>query len=586
MFFDATATTDTSLTGNTTAFQDVTYTWNFGDTGASGTGTWAYGSNPGHNTKNTATGGIAAHLYLTSGTDTSYTATVTATDGTNTATCSVPVTAYDPAGTHGFAGTKTTCASASGTPVPGSGGCPAGAVALNTSSFNTALGSAYFGSGKQVLFKCGDTFTGDNVTLTATTASIGAYGGCQGTQAGQPIFSDTAGTGAYQLDVSASSGDLRISDIYFNGNGSAGGAVSMAAGPTQAIPYQVTLWNLQSTGNAAGYYWAQGAQWGLIGSTQLNSRDNIAVFVNSNENNPTQWKGTYPNLDYQAALGNFVNGVGSAGGSGAGIEAFRTSACRMCVFENNTIENANDVGGVFKLHNGNTSGSVATWTGVYTELIEISDNLFTGNSGGILSDIAPQNGGLDERLRNFVIERNLYSSSTTSEGGSLLLVSGANMTLRNNVFYMPAPSSMIYPILGVQVAQRGSGNLLTVQYNEVYNNTCYAPNSIPSQMCIGFDTLGQKSAPSINSFAENNLFYVPSKATGATVDNTGSGNTVSNNTATVTANPSFSDGSGDFSLISDFKPAANNSGGTRVPVWYDALEVAWSPTWDLGAVHP
>jgi len=60
MFFDATGTTDTSIAANTTAFQNVTYTWNFGDTGTSGTSTWAYGSNPGKNSKNTATGGIAA----------------------------------------------------------------------------------------------------------------------------------------------------------------------------------------------------------------------------------------------------------------------------------------------------------------------------------------------------------------------------------------------------------------------------------------------------------------------------------------------------------------------------------------------
>jgi hypothetical protein len=585
VFFDATGTTDTSITGNATTFQHVTYSWDFGDLGASGTGTWAYGSNAGHNSKNKATGGVAAHLYVTPGADTAYTATVTATDGTNTASCQLEVTAYDPAGTHGFAGTKTTCVSASGIPVPGSGGCPARAAVLNTSSFNTALGSHYFGNRKQVLFKCGDTFTGNNVTLSAITASVGAYGGCQNTQTNQPIFNDTAGTGDYQLNISPLAGDLRISDIYFNGNGSGGGAVSMAAGPTQAIPYQVTLWNLQSSGNSAGYYWAQGAQWGLIGSTQLNSRDRISVFVNSNENNPNQWTGTYPDLDYQAAIGNFVNGVGSAGGSGAGIEAFRVSACRLCVFENNTIENANNIGGVFKLHNGNTNRSVATWTGIYTELIEISDNLFTGNSGGILSDITPQNGELDERLRNFVIERNLYSASTTAWGGTLLMVSGANMTLRDNVFYMLGPNSRLYPILGVQFAQRGSGNLLPVQYNEAYNNTCYAPNTQPNQACIGFDTLGSRSAPSINSVAKNNLFFVPSQATGPTVDNTGNGNTVSNNTVIVTNNPGFTNGSGKFSLITDFKPTANYSGGTSVPVWYDALGVPWSSTRDLGAVH-
>ena len=88
MFFDATGTTNTSISGNATTFQHVTYTWDFGDTGASGTDTWAYGANAGHNGKNTATGGVAAHLYVTPGADTAYTATVTATDGANTASCS------------------------------------------------------------------------------------------------------------------------------------------------------------------------------------------------------------------------------------------------------------------------------------------------------------------------------------------------------------------------------------------------------------------------------------------------------------------------------------------------------------------
>jgi len=584
VFFDATGTTDTSVTGNATTFQHVTYTWNFGDTGASGTDTWAYGSNKGHNSRNSATGGVAAHLYVTPGVDTAYVVTVTAHNGTNTASCQLGVTAHDPAGANGFAGTKTTCVSASGTPTPGSGGCPAGAAALSTSSFNTALGSSHFGSGKRVLFRCGDTFSGDNATLSGTTWSVGAYGGCEGTQTNQPVFNDSAGTGNSQLSISPNAGDGRISDIYFNGNGTGGGAVSTIAFVTQNIPYQITMWNLQSTGNKSSYVSSQSAQWGLIGSTVLNAKG-IAVFFNNEGNNPANFLGTYPNLNYLAVLGNLVNGVGSAGGSGAGIEALRTSACRLCVFENNTIENANNVGGVFKLHNANTYGSSPTWTGIYTELIEISDNLFTGNSGGILSDISPQNGGLDERLRNFVIERNLYSASTTAWGGTLLMVSGANMTLRDNVFYMPAQSSTMYPQNGAVVAQRGNGNLFAVQYNEAYNNTCYAPNSQPHQLCIGFDTGSSAVKPTANSVAKNNLFYVPSAATGPAVDNTGSGNTVSNNTVTVTNNPGFTNGSGSFSLISDFKPTANYSGGMTAPVWADALGVSWSPTWDLGAVH-
>ena len=43
VFFDATDTTDSSIGGSATPFQRVFYTWNFGDAGAYGTGTWSYG---------------------------------------------------------------------------------------------------------------------------------------------------------------------------------------------------------------------------------------------------------------------------------------------------------------------------------------------------------------------------------------------------------------------------------------------------------------------------------------------------------------------------------------------------------------
>ena len=115
----------------------------------------------------------------------------------------------------------------------------------------------------------------------------------------------------------------------------------------------------------------------------------------------------------------------------------RISAGRLGVIENNTIENANNIGAVLKIHNGNTNNSTATWTGVYTELFEISDNWFGGTSGAQYVEVAPQNGGLDERLRNFVIERNLFSGTTGAQGGRQLMASAVNETVRDNVFYMP-----------------------------------------------------------------------------------------------------------------------------------------------------
>jgi hypothetical protein len=578
VFFDATGTTDSAVRANMTAFQDVTYTWNFGDNNASGTGTWAYGSNPGHNSKNTATGGVAAHLYITPGTDTAYVATVTAYDGTNTASCQLEVTAYDPSGSNGFAGNSTTCVSSSGTPSPGNAGCPAGAAVLNTSSFASAISSA-LGNGKQVLFKCGDTFTGDNVTVNGTKWSIGAYGGCQGTQSNRPILSDSGSSGELLVGYTASDG--RIADIDFEGNGSGAYAVWTPGGYTQ-INSQITLSNLYSNGNRESYGYSQGAQWGIINSV-VTGESNIAVFVNYNENNPNTWSSSNPinNLNYAAIIGNSINGVGAPNGS-SGVEVLRISACRMCVVENNTIENANNVAAALKVHDGNTYASAPTWTGIYTEDIEISDNLFTGTSGAQIVENAPQNAGDDERLRNIVVERNVFSATTGVQGGRLLMVSAVNESVRDNVFYMPGNSST-FPAFGAQVASRGVEPVPTGV--EVYNNTCYAPTNIgDSQTCIEVSGIGGMASPATNSYFENNLYYIPAGGQ-STVVNQGSGNTVSNNTATPTNNPGFTNASGTFKLISDFQPTANYSGGTSVPGFLNGLDVLWS-SWDLGALAP
>jgi hypothetical protein len=575
VFFDATGTVDTSITGNTTAFQDVTYTWTFGDTGVSGTGSWPYGSNPGHNSRNTATGGIAAHLYINSGTDTTYTATVTATDGTHTASCQVPVTAYDPAGVKGFAGTKTTCVAASGTPVAGSGGCPAGAAVLKTPSFAIATGSSHIGSGKRVLFHCGDTFTGGGSLVSGIKWSIGAYGGCEGTQTKRPIVSG----GGVDISMQAT-GDGRVSDLDFESVGSGNSAV-LSSNNYDYVAYQITLDNLLSNGNNTSYYMAQCAQCGYIELVQTGMGANIGTFINFAENNQGQWgtNSLYNNIDYQAMIGGSYNGAG-APNNGNGIETVRVSACRLCVFENNTMENANNIGAVLKLHDGNTKNSAAAWSGVYVEFIEISDNLFTGTSGAQLVETAPQNGGTDERLRNIVLERNLFSGSTGAQGGRQAMVSAVNATLRDNVFYMPGTAAQ-FPYYGAQIAQRGVEPAPSAV--EVYNNTCYAPNGISGQSCIGLDGLGMHGS-ALNSFAKNNLFYITA-AGHSTVVNTGKGNTLANNTSMPAGDPAFTNGSGSFSVISDFKPTSNFAGGASAPVWYDALGVPWSPSWDLGAVH-
>lgn len=619
LFFDATATTDSAtLGGQNNVYQDVAYTWNFGDPSAisGGTTKWGFGAN-GQPFKNRATGFIAAHLYVVAdgAGDQNYIVNAQAYDGTTTAgnptvaACSLIVTVFDPAGANGFPGTATICVAASSTPVAGSGGCPAGASVSQNASWSSALNAIAGGmSGKRILFRCGDTFSGtvsgNGIVVNGVKWSIGAYGTCVGTQTGRPIFSNST-SGADYISINtatANTGDGRISDIDFEGSGGANLAVNAVQGTT-VVPYQITLWNLLSNGNATSYAWSQGAQWGVIGSVQTGATG-IGVFVNYNENNPPYAGNVFNNLDYQAVIGNSFTGPGCCG-TGAGVETIRISACRLCVIENNLSQNSNNVGAVLKLHEGNTHNSCGTqsscappctvgatfatascWVGIYTELVEISDNVFMGNSGSNLTENCPQNGGADERMRYIVFERNyLNGGGTSSQGGKMLLLTAINETVRNNVFYMPG-TTLLYSQWGVEATGRGAANI-TPTGLEIYNNTCYAPNGIGGQVCIAFDNATQSpGVAATNSIAKNNLFYIT--ATGhIAVGNTGVANTVSNNSATPSNNPSFKNGSGNFSLYGDFLPQANATGAdATVPNWFDGFGFAWAGAMQLGALSP
>lgn len=590
VWFDATNTTDSSIAGTTTVFKDVAYSWNFGDAGTSGTATWANGSRPGMS-RNVAIGGVGAHLYRTQGSDTTYTATLTAINPSGTtASCTIAVTAFDPVGSNGYVGTNTVCAfnSTLGT------GCPAGAATVTTSNFNTALAS--LGNGKQVLFKCGDTFTGDNYAITATGATIGAYGTCVGTKSSRPILSDAVGGNQilHPGGTTTEIGDLRITDLDLRATA---GARGIWSDNFPRIHYQVTMNNLTTSGTANSYGFSQGAQMGLVDSVQ-NGETGIGTYFSFNENNPPYSGHIVNNQNYYALLGNLINGVGAP--NGQGIEVVRISACRMCAINNNTFENANNVGAVLKLHEGNTNNSCAgnanggcfpctigpqfatttCWVGVYSELIVESYNLFTGTSGANLVENAPQNANTDERLRNIVMEGNFFSASTGAQGGRLLQVSAVNVAIRDNVFYMPGTPTQ-YPFYGAQMGARAMEPVASAL--GFYNNTCYAPNAISGQNCGGFDATAGLSAPAINSIARNNMFF--NTAGGPTFVNNGTGNTVSNNTVSSSSNPVFTNGSGTFSLLTDFKPTASFTGGVAVPVRTDALGVVWTPTWDLGAEH-
>jgi hypothetical protein len=426
------------------------------------------------------------------------------------------------------------------------------------------------GNGKRVLFKCGDTFSGTNYTLSATKASIGAYGGCEGTTTNRPVLQASAGN--IMFNMGTTSGDIRITDLVFDGAGQSTVTVfdTMNGGSLNSNhPYQWTFYNLDAKHQVYSWRWGAGAQMGLIDSVAeaQSATPYINVFPNyAGTGGAWVTTGTVPNDDYLFFAGNsFTNGAPG----NASYEVMRDSYASKHIISNNTMTNAGPYYATLKFHNLNyaTNGGSGAWSGTYSQYDVISDNYFGGSSGANLVEVSPQNAQSDERLRYIVIERNLFAGSEND--GRQLAVSGSSITVRDNVFHNASGS------YGVQVAERGIEPV--PQFVQVYNNTCSGGGSAA---CVAFNAMGNR-APGINSWAKNNLIY-----NSGAVANAGSGNTISNNTTATSSNPGFTNGSGNFSLISDFRPTANYLGGTIVPGIFDALGITWGLTWYLGAVHP
>jgi len=622
VFFDTTGqsvgaasgsgSSSTAIASGHTAFQDISYKWNFGDSGASGTGTWQFGSNPGGNSMNTAIGGVAAHVYVTNGADTPYTATITATDGVNTAQCTVAITAFDPTGSNGFPGTHTTCFFNS---TAGSG-CQVGATQTASTTIQTP------GSGQQFLYKCGDRFSGGaSVAWTTTKYAIGAYGICAGT------FITTTNRSSFPQFVNSSGGtivnlqslngttpapiDGRIFDIDFEGTS---GGVAVDESPGDNVE-QLLIYNSYANSGTMGRAWycVSCTQSGVVASVANGGSGEIEMSFWNFANNicagnfaltgylcgaSTPSLTLYNDTDYNAFIGDFLDNTGVSASNTD--EDVRVASCRLCILSNNQFSRTSpsNGGANFKLHSGNSGNSNAQWLGKFTELIEIDDNLFTGVTGGQMIEIAPENGQDDERLQNIVFERNIVDP-TGSE--TALATSGLNFTFRDNVF-----NGATFPS-GIGAERRGTegssctsntgnvacagGTISAAPVNtnipgfyEVYNNTCSGSGTCVNGKIGWF----AGAAPSIdvsinNSFIQNTLCF--SVTCTGSLGATGVG-VVSNNSAnTGQPNPAFTNASGTFLKMSDWKPTTNFSSGTPVPNFFDAVGIPWAPTWDLGAVH-
>lgn len=589
VWFDCTATTDSSLTANQDTFRDIWYLWNFQDAGPSGQGLWGAGPCNAYCSKNLDTGAIGAHFYQIvdgSGDTTYHNITVTATNPVTatSVTCSVTdVTVLDAAGVNGWPNAATTCISSSGTPVAGSGGCPAGAAVLNSSAVQG--GNL---TNKRQLYKCGDAFTTATVTLSGTKGAMDRYGSsCTGSN--NPILRATAGNDGI-LNLNNPSTDIRVGNFTLDGNSilnsmmidnQNGGSINSGNKPTQYVFYNLNCINASSC-----YRWNVGGQMALVNSINgpiLTGNQQAAVFTNwagvGNGNNfsgtgscaACLWSVQGPSEDYKFIAGNkFQNEPGS---NTTSFETWRDSYGSRDVIAHNEFSNAGPSYAPVKYHNLNfsTDGGTGAWSGLFNQYNRFSDNKVYGSSGAQCVEIAPQNSESDERQRSIVVERNSFNCS---EGfGRQVSISANGLTIRDNVFITASGSA------GVQVCHLGIEPAPTLV--EVYNNTFSGGGSSPAiAFSNGLGCSGQSVAVS-SSVAQNNLIF-----NAAVPQDNGVGNTVNHNTATTSNNPGFKNYSGSFSTQADFIPTANFSGALNgVPVLTDVLGRNWSPTWDLGAVH-
>src|SRR5215467_12312743 len=141
---------------------------------------------------------------------------------------------------------------------------------LHTYSLTTALSSA-FGSGKRVLFRCGDKFTGSyHIAATTNKATIGAYGGCQNTTANRPVLQNSSGiTLAFnnQTPPAGVPTDIRVADLDFEDGTTTATAITNWVQSGHGSNARLTLYNLKCEALKYCYETDDATESGVIQST-------------------------------------------------------------------------------------------------------------------------------------------------------------------------------------------------------------------------------------------------------------------------------------------------------------------------------
>lgn len=588
IMFDASATTAASYTSR--PFHNLEYRYDFGDETVS---TWTYGAQPGVLLKNIAFGSTAAHVYESAGTfNPSVTIRYRLGDGSyDSTTYSLPSVTVTAADTE-WATTKTYTYSTTTDHT----GAPSGSIPVDNVTDIAAAIEANLGSGnRRHLLRAGQTFAAPTnflVNVGGGANMVGKFG-----SGAKPIWNRTASVVMMNLSSGATPttvSDWRFVDIVFEGNSTGQSCISGEGSCSQMTFLRCDLQNIHY-----GFTFSQSILNGLNASVPYTHAlwDQMYI-VDSTIYNLTVGDGPcgiFASWNRSAILGCSINN------NGGGEHGCRTQFTNRQVFSNNTVSGIASGKANFSIRGGNYAGDATLTAGLYSEKNIVSDNQFVGGVSGGIMGIGPQNSFNDERGRNMIVERNLFTGSANNV--NTITCAQPDITFRNNVALLSA---------GLFCKIEKSG-LVPVPTNiNFYNNTVYTSNSSGGSYFnfINCDvTLGSGAAASgeagetapagsITITSKNNLVYGPSLVNDPYMHYNGGGGTgsytTSNNTANgtgasvavQTSNPNFT--TFPPTTIAHCKPTSGYAvaGGTRVDGLYrDILGVATPTTPVIGAVE-
>lgn len=453
VFVDMTATTDASTSY---PFHDLLYITNWDDAGS---GTFTTGRKSGLS-KNTSYGAIAAHVYETP--DDYSPSTLVFNGKVATIVLHGTITVDDP--DVEYAGTDTVVVNNDGD--SDFTGKPDLAAELNTNDLETAL-AAITGTVKRLLFKRGGTWEASSNTTPPAGARIGAYG-----TGADPIWVRASGGTTMRF----SNSDCAVQDIDFNGGDFSNGRFCDGS-----LGSQITLLRVGLTGYETGVaatvdeFIVQDCSFGDVSTDVSGSPTYYGIFGG-------------PLTQYFALLGTEIN----LNSVTLGVFAFRCARMRKSVVSCNTLH-------VPKNSALNIQAPAFTGSN-YSELFVVSDNKIVGTaSGGVGMCGIGAGDGIDGRIRNAVVERNLIDAiSVNTEGFQIL--PARQITVRNNITRRSGNGNFANFNIGW-----GSGTLAAPEAEDIwlYNNSSYAATN------QGFSMVWVNRTGVSNVTGRNNAAWAP-----------------------------------------------------------------------------